>query len=177
MSWFLVRIHRLHLQCPERLRYVWWWAGEWEGYPNSNKNIKNFKNQLKKVSQHIITITVDPFDDGRFISIRCDDVQTKLLSCCGMDCSIMRSCDLRHTWQMCMLVERWAITCKSWLHLHLHLQHFGFTKVNELSRMQQKVFHFSMGIQLKMSVIYLFDVETSDSSSMSLIVDGKLTVV
>ncbi|KAL7518471.1 hypothetical protein ACHAWX_003293 [Stephanocyclus meneghinianus] len=66
--------------------FVMFDGGEWNGKDvlTPTKDFENFKHQLKKVSRRGPNITFDQFDDGRFVPSRCDDVQTELLSCCGV---------------------------------------------------------------------------------------------
>ncbi|KAL3779783.1 hypothetical protein HJC23_006000 [Cyclotella cryptica] len=61
-------------------------GGEWNGKDvlTPTKDFENFKHQLKKISRYETNITLDEFDDGRFLPSRCDDVETDLLSCCGV---------------------------------------------------------------------------------------------
>jgi hypothetical protein len=66
--------------------FVMFDGGPWNGNDvlTPTKDFENFKHQLKKVSRRGTNITLDQFDDGRFVPNRCDDVQTELLSCCGV---------------------------------------------------------------------------------------------
>jgi hypothetical protein len=67
--------------------FVMFEGGAWNGKDvlTPTKDFENFKHQLKKISRKDGSyLNATEFDDSGFLPSRCDDVETELLSCCGV---------------------------------------------------------------------------------------------